>query len=231
MTVLTPTKSTGAVTKQAPGLSGEPDRLVTDEVLAEQVSLDGLNTPFVADLLSGALTHERCGRHLYRSVAERTNNPILGRHYRHFGEETEHHVEVLEHLVTAVGGNPAYVSPYARAVEASDSKLLEATFLTIGALDPMTAEMAMLDAVFAAEAVDHANWEALRSLCQHLPSGQLREVFETAVTEILAQEEEHFGWARETRAKLVTLQATSATAAKAGQKMEEAVSRIRDWLT
>jgi hypothetical protein len=65
------------------------------------------------------------------------------------------------------------VSPLARAVEASDSKLGASTFLADGALDPMTGEMAMLDAVFVAEAVDQANWQALQQICGQLPAGQL----------------------------------------------------------
>jgi hypothetical protein len=41
-----------------------------------------VNGPFVADLLSAALAHERCGRHLYRSCEGRTNNPMLQRRQR-----------------------------------------------------------------------------------------------------------------------------------------------------
>ena len=69
------------------------------------------------------LAHERCGTHLYRSVAGRTNNPVLQAQYEEFGDETERHVEILEELVTAAGGNPNYVSPAARATEGTDAKL------------------------------------------------------------------------------------------------------------
>jgi len=231
MTVFTPTKDNGGQAKASPLIYGEPGRQVTDDQLAGQLTVEGMNAAFLADMLSGFLTHERCGRHLYRSVAGRTNNPILKQRYQHFGEETEHHVEVLEALITAAGGNPSYVSPLARAVEASDSKLLESTFLTEGGLDPMTAEMAMLDAVFIAEAVDQANWQGLDKVSQKLPSGSLKEQFQAAVSEVLAQEDEHFGWAHDMRSKLTLLQAQSSTMAKAGEKMEEMMARVRDWLS
>ncbi len=45
------------------------------------------------------LTHERCGRHLYRSCESRSNNPVLQAKYREFGEQTERHVEILEGLI------------------------------------------------------------------------------------------------------------------------------------
>ncbi len=107
MPILTPTHDNGATTKVHEGLYVHPGREVTDEDLAVLDVPSSMNGPFIADLLSAMLTHERCGRHLYRSVAERTNNPILEARYREFGEETERHAAILEDLVTALGGRPA----------------------------------------------------------------------------------------------------------------------------
>lgn len=229
MTILTPTKQHGATTKANEVLYVEPGASATDSQLKEQMRTESVNSAFVADLLSAFLAHERCGRHLYRSVAGRTHNPLLQQKYEEFGRETEHHVEILEGLVTKAGGNPAYVSPMARAVEASDSKLVEATFLASGSLDVMTAEMAMLDAVFLAEAADQANWEAVAKIAEVLPVGALASDFRAAAQGVLAEENEHLGWAKQTKARLVVLQAKSATVAKAGAKMEEAVAAIKDW--
>jgi hypothetical protein len=53
----------------------------------------GLNGPFVADLLSDMLAHERCGAQLYRSVSQRTNSPVLRERYDRSGNETVEHVE------------------------------------------------------------------------------------------------------------------------------------------
>ena len=39
----------------------------------------------------------------------------------------------------------------------------------------------MLDAVFIAESVDQANWQALQKLGQKLPDGQLKHSFTAAV--------------------------------------------------
>jgi hypothetical protein len=227
--VLTPTKADGAVSQASPILYVEPDRQVTPAVLETMFAGTALNAPFVADLLSAMLTHERCGRHLYRSCEGRSNNPVLQAKYREFGGQTERHVEILEGLIGAAGGNPNYVSPHARAVEAMNSYLLQSTFLANGPLDPMTAEMSLLDAVFLAETIDHANWSSLRDLTMTMEEGGLREAFLAAVDEVEGEEDEHVGWARETRATLTLLQAHSSVVIEAGAEDDELVARVRNW--
>lgn len=232
MPILTPTKDTGATTKPNEMPYVEPSRQVTDEMLAEQMDLpDGLNSAFIADLLSGMLTHERCGRHLYRSVAERTNNPMLKGKYKDFGKETERHAEILEELITSLGGNPAYVSPMARAIEGTDTHTLQATFLLSGSVDVMTQETAMLDAVFLAESMDHANWELLGKLRDQMPDGNAKDAVADAVAKVEPDEDEHLEWARKTKARMVELQATSSVGAAATMKAEEMVATVRNWFS
>jgi rubrerythrin len=229
MAVLTPTKDKGATTKPMPSVYAEAAQQTTDDMLATMVPEAGLNGPFIADLLSAMLTHERCGRHLYRSVEARSLNPVLKGKYREFGAETERHVEILEQLITQLGGNPNYVSPMARAVEGTDSNLLESTFMLAGSLDPMTAEMAMLDAVFLAESADHANWKTLSELVSSFPVGDVQDAFRAAVDVVEEQEDEHLEWASATKLRMVKLQATSARMAKIGAVGEEFVARIKEW--
>ena len=229
MTTLTPTYDDGSTAKASPMVYVPPDRQTSDSALAQQLADIGMNTPFIADFLSSVLTHERCGRHLYRSVAGRTNNPVLKRKYEEFGEETERHARILEQLITQMGGSPMYVSPAARAVEGTDTKLLESTFLLSGSVDIMTQELVMLDAVLIAESVDHANWTTMAALADELPEGAIRDAFTRAVTEVGAQENEHLMWARETKTAMVKLQAKSRAMAAAGAKMEQMVEHISGW--
>jgi len=231
MPTLTPTRATGATAKPSQLLYVEPECAVTDDDLEAQIMPgSGLNAPFLADLLSGMLAHERCGRHLYRSVEGRTHNPMLKRKYVEFGAETERHAEILERLITMSGGNPNYVSPTARAVQGMDTKLIESTFAGQGALDIMTAEMAMLDAVFVAESMDHGNWSMLSKLYGQLPDGELRDAFSEAVDEVGAQEDGHLEWARTTKERLVMLQAKSSVMSTAAAKTEEMIARVASWL-
>lgn len=110
-----------------------------------------------------------------------------------------------------------------------DTKLVESTFAGSGSLDLMTAEMAMLDAVFLAESMDHANWSLLSTLCEQMPEGDLRDRFRAAVDAVEEQEDEHLEWARTTKERLVMLQATSSFAATAAATMEDVTARIASW--
>jgi hypothetical protein len=227
---LTPTKTTGGVTKALPGVYAEPDRYVDDASLAAAMPETGLNNAFLADLLSAVLTHERCGRHLYRSCEGRTSNPVLQAKYRDYGAETERHVELLEDLITAGGGNPSYLSPLARAVEGTDSNVLESTFLLRGSLDLATAEMAMLDAVVLAESIDHANWLLMAKLGDQLPEGPLRDQFQAAVNEVQAQEDDHLTWALATKERLTMLQLSPNATSALTDKADELLARVQNWL-
>jgi len=228
MPTLTPTKATGGVTKLVPAIYAEPDRQITDADLASFMAGSELNGPFMAEMLSGMLAHERCGRHLYRSCEGRTLNPILQAKYREFGEETEQHVEILEQLITESGGNPSYVGPMARAVLGTDTNLVQSTFLLEGSLDLMTAETSMLDAVFLAESMDHTNWKLFTRLTETMPDGDLRSRYEAASRQVEPQEDEHLGWATQTKERLTLLQATSE--APAGSKADELIARVKNWL-
>src|SRR3954447_14384688 len=104
MTTLTPTKDKGATAKPAELLYVDPVGQTSDDALRSQMNIEGMNTAFIADLLSGMLTHERCGTHLYRSVSARSHNPMLKRRYEQLGEQTARHVEILEALITGAGG-------------------------------------------------------------------------------------------------------------------------------
>src|SRR5215207_2414971 len=120
MPTLIPTAATGARSKPEDMTYVDPARTMRPDEDEAFLADTGLNGPFVADLLSDVLAHERCGAQLYRSVAGRTNNPLLKRQYEHFGTETLEHVEILEQLIGRLGGNPNYVSPAARATTKSD---------------------------------------------------------------------------------------------------------------
>jgi ferritin-like metal-binding protein YciE len=230
MPTLTPTAATGARSRPAEMTYVDPARQVTPDEMNDFLAGTGLNGPFVADLLSDMLAHERCGAHLYAAVAQRTNNPLLKKRYEHFGEETIQHVEILEQLITRLGGDPMYVSPQARATHVADGKLVESTFMLAGSVDLMTQEMVMLDAVLLAEAKDHANWSCLSKLVEKVPEGEVRDALQEACGQVEPQEDEHLGWATDMRCKMVSAQATSRTMQVMGAKAEELVAAIKSWL-
>ncbi len=199
----------GGRSKPAPMVAIDPERLLLDEEHKGLGSEAGLNGPFVADLLSDMLMHERCGFHLYRSVAGRSNNPMLKRKYEEFGAQTEVHIEVLEELITTLGGDPGYTSPISRATEKLDFGALEGSFMLSGSVDLMDQEMVMLNAVVLAETIDSANWETLAALADGLQDGEVKTALAAAVERVLPQEEEHIDWPRQMRQQMILLQARS----------------------
>lgn len=197
------TSETGGTAQPAEAVYVPPGRQVPDAGSTTVLAETGLDAAFVADLLSACLAHERCGAQLYRSVAGRTTDAELRAHYEHFGAETRDHVERLEQLIAAADGDPQYVSASARATENAGAGLLESTYLLGGSVDLMTAEVVMLEAVMLAEAKDHSNWELLAQLVSAMTPGELRRRMQTVTSDVLAQEEEHYRWAHDTRARLL----------------------------
>jgi rubrerythrin len=226
--VLDPMFDLGGTSAAAPATRPDPRRTLTGEHLAVPFEGTGLNGPFIADVLSAMLTHERCGAHLYRSVSERTLNPMLKRKYKEFGAETEEHVAILTQLIASTGGDPNYVSPLARGVEKADTATLQSTFMLAGSLDPMQQESIMLDAVLIAESVCHSNWATLAMMVDDLPAGPIREAVEMAVGQVGPHEDEHLQWAKDTKTQMIRAQAKSSMMANMGKGVEAVTAAVRD---
>jgi rubrerythrin len=197
------TNATGGTAQPMRTVYIPPDRQMSADEAPPALVETGLDAAFVADLFSACLAHERCGVHLYRSVATRTSDGELQAQYEHFGKETRDHVDRLEQLIAVAGGDPQYVSGAARATERAGAALLESTFLLDGSIDVITAEVVMLETVMLAESKDHANWELLAQMASVMAAGDVQQQLAAAVDEVLAQEEKHYTWATEMRARLL----------------------------
>jgi rubrerythrin len=229
MTVVV-TRATGGTAKPVGVLYIEPEIQVTDAGAGTALATSDIDAAFTADLLSASLAHERCGTHLYRSAAARTTVDELRERYEQFGTETLEHVRLLEELVTGAGGDPQYVSPAARATEKAAAALLESSYLLAGSVDGATAELAMLEAVMLAETKDHANWELLAQLAAHMTDTGLSDQFEAVTTRVLAQEEEHYRWASDTRARMLFALATGGAAPSSTGAPRDPSTMTRDEL-
>lgn len=205
-TVSVVTKATGGRAMPSESMFVAPDAALPPEAVGRFLAGSGLNGPFLADLLSEFLAHERCGVHLYRMAAELTVNAAMKDKYEEFGQETAHHITVLEQLVSRLGGEPRYVSASARLCESMNAKMLEGVTLATGTARELEVENAILQAVFLAECKDQADWQMLASLVEELPEGEPRQALADAVAEVAPQEDDHVGWARSTWAALNTEQ-------------------------
>jgi rubrerythrin len=228
MTTHIVTKDEGGKMKPVGMGFAEPQcELTEDQLKGFAAGADSLNGSFFADLLSAFLAHERAGFHLYQAIAEKTQNPILARQYRKFGQESEDHIRILSDLITGLGGDPMYISPAARMTEGMGSKLLE-TGLLAGSVDIMTLELTMLEAVVFAETKDHANWSFLSMLAQELSDSEAKRAIQTAVAQVEPQEDNHLSWAKDTWTQLVKAQTQSRAAQKIGEFAEKTVGKVKD---
>ena len=202
------TKETGGLSLlMTPTTVTAPECAVAPEQLEEFVAGSGLKGPFMADLLSSFLAQEQCGYHLYRSAIALTSQPALKDKYQEFCAETEEHIAIFEELIAACGGQPGYISPAARLVEANDTQLHQAPMLLCDGADAMTLELAILDAVVLAESKCHSDWSVVQELTQAMAAGPARDAFQKAVDTVEQQEDEHIRWARQTWQELILTQA------------------------
>lgn len=208
-----PTLTTKATGGKAPLMTmatvTAPDAAMPPELLDAFLAGTGLNGAFLADLLSSFLTHEQSGLHLYRTAAGLTLDPTLQAKYEEFGEETEQHIAIFEELITRLGGDPGYVSPAARLVEATGMKIAEAAVMFPDGAHQETRELALLEAVVLAETKCHADWSFIQQLTDALPDSEAKEAFAWAVGEVEGQEEEHVAWTSSAWMDLVMARATN----------------------
>jgi hypothetical protein len=231
MTVLTPTKSAGAIGKPVAMTIMEPNQVMLDDHLHAFAAGSDWNGAFLADLLSSFLAHERCGVHLYRTVAGASENPVLKNGYERFLGQTEHHVAVLEELIARLGGNPLYVSPSARLVHSMNDHLTAGVVLAAGSADVLDREMAMLEAVVLAETKDHADWSLLASLAEKAPEGEVRRALRAAVDEVEDEEDEHITWAKDMWHRMAAMQVQSTTMMKVADFTEKAMAKVKGAFT
>ena len=152
------------------------------------------------DKLSEFLTFEQCGLQLYRVVESRATRPELKQRYREFGEQTARHREVLARCITALGGDPNYVSPTARLAQFKSTKLLESAIVVDG-LAPEDVELADLENVWLAETKCHDNWTLLHQLADQA-AAPMQQALQQAVAEVEQEEDEHVRWAHDMHAQL-----------------------------
>lgn len=205
MPVTVVTRETGGKTKPMMMTVAPPAQQMMPDKTQQMASQLGLNGAALADLLSAFVTHERCGVHLYRAVAEKSTMPELKKKYEEFGRETAEHIEIYSDLIKKLGGDPMYVSPQARITEFMDGKLMEPILLG-GSIDMKTVELVGLESVMIAESKCHANWQFLEQLAQQLPDGAPKQALQKAVKQVERQEDEHLQWAKTTWQKMLMQQ-------------------------
>jgi hypothetical protein len=230
MPILHVTKDAGATVKPGPMVSAAPAQQTDDAALAPVAAGSGLNAPFVADVLSMSVTHERDGVQLYTALGAMTANPMLSGAFTGFRQDTLRSVDVYETLIARAGGSSLYASPAARMTEAMDAQLLQ-TFLKSGSADPLTLDMTMVDAVLTATMVCVANTELLFDLAEAADEGDAKAAMLDAAGQLGPPQRERLEWARATRRTMAMGQASHPFVQKAVRAVEGVAAKVKDTLS
>jgi hypothetical protein len=219
---------TGATVKPGPMVTAVPDFIIQDDDLAGFAAGSGLNSPFVADVLGAAIAHERDGVNLFRMLAATSNNPALIKKFGGLADEAMQASKVWAQLIVDLGGNPNYVSPPGRMTETMDAKIVE-SFLGAGSADPLTLEMAGVQATLAAATLCVAFVDALATLAGEA-EGDAANKMQDAAAVLTPTAADHVAWAAKQMSTMVTTFGKHGMAQKVGQAAEKMVGKLKDAL-
>jgi len=220
---------TGATIKPGPMVTVVPERAVTDAQLADVASGSGLNAPFLADQLSGFVTHERMGGNLLRMLHSRTANPMFQAMYAELLASCTGAVETWERLITDLGGNPQYASPAARLHEGMDAKIVESLLLP-GSADPLSLETAGLMAAWSALQMSLLHAECLGQFASAADDGAAKDAMTAASAALVTTATTGRDQVRKALDTSMSTQAKHPMAQKVLQGMEKATAVVKDKL-
>jgi hypothetical protein len=169
-----------------------------------------VNKNEVNNLILDALEHERGGVTVYETAIDCVANDDLRKEWNKYLAETESHVAALTDVCRELGIDPEQATPTRDIVKALGASLVKAMQTAKRGGNADAAQLVACDCVVLAEVKDHANWDLLSHVAEHMtgPAGKLlREACDT----IHEQEGEHLfhskGWCRELAIKALGMKA------------------------
>jgi hypothetical protein len=219
---------TGATVKPGPMVTAPPTAIMTDDLLKDFAPGSGLNGPFVADLLAAALAHERDGVNLFRMLAAISQNPALIAKFGQLAEESMQASKQWSQLITTLGGSDQYASPPGRLTETMDNKIVE-SFLGTGSADPLSIEMAAVQAALLASTLCVAFVDLLIALSEEADD-ESSQSMQQAAQPLQATAAEHVAWANQQLHTMAITLAKHHLAQTIGQAAEKMVGKVKDAL-
>jgi rubrerythrin len=154
----------------------------------------------VHELLFQALETELGGVEVYTTALRCVENKDLRKEWEKYREQTTHHVEIVEGLLTTFDLDPSTPTPGRAVVEHIGGALVKAMEMALADGSPEAAELVAAECVTLAETKDHLNWELLGEVATRL-KGVEAKALKAALEEVEEQEDEHLyhttGWGRE----------------------------------
>ncbi|QXL85280.1 hypothetical protein [Comamonas sp. NLF-1-9] len=152
------------------------------------------------ELLLQMMETELGGEQVYRTALTCVLNDDLKKEWEEYCEETIKHQEVVRSVCEALGVDSNADSPGRQVVKHIGNSLVKAMKMASDSGDRALAELVACECVVHAETKDHANWELLDQLAEHM-KGESAEVLKQAYDEVAQDEHHHLfhtkGWGRE----------------------------------
>jgi rubrerythrin len=159
-----------------------------------------VETNQVNELLYQAFETELGGVQVYETALRCVQNDDLREEWEKYHDQTTHHVELVEGLLTEFGLDPASETPGRSVVRHIGTSLVKAMEMALAEGTPDAAELVAAECVTLAETKDHLNWELLGEVVERL-KGTEKKAVRSALDEVEEQEDEHLyhttGWGRE----------------------------------
>ncbi len=154
----------------------------------------------ITELLLQALETEIGGTQVYMTAIKCATNEDLKEEFNQYLDQTQHHVEVVEALLTELGLDPKATTPGREVVHHIGSSLVVAMETALAEGPPEAAQLVAAECVALAETKDHLNWELIGEVADNM-KGEWAKALKAAFEEVEDQEDEHLyhstGWARE----------------------------------
>ena len=158
------------------------------------------NQDQIHELLYQALETELGGVQVYENAIACAVNEDLKEEWQKYHQETQKHVEIVQHVFEGLGLDPNTETPGRLIVREKAANLVKSMQTAKSAGDPVAAQLVAAEAVVEAETKDHQNWELIGTLSEEL-TGDMKKYLHEAYEEVSEQEDEHLyhtmGWARE----------------------------------
>jgi hypothetical protein len=154
----------------------------------------------LANLLYEALETELGGVEVYTTALQCAVNEELKEEWEEYLDQTRHHVQVVQGVISALGLDPEQETPGRKVVRHIGEALVQAMEMALDAGDPDAAQIVAAESVVLAETKDHLNWELIGQVAKEAKSNVAKPL-KDAYDEVEDEEDEHLyhtaGWTRE----------------------------------
>src|ERR1700733_13163573 len=152
------------------------------------------------ELLYQALETELGGVKVYETALQCVKNDDLRDEWNNYHEQTAHHVEVVEGILSTFGLDRGTQTAGRLVVRHIGASLVKAMEMALADGPPEAAELVAAECVTLAETKDHLNWELIGEAAERV-KGDKGKALRSAFEEVEDQEDEHLyhtaGWGRE----------------------------------